>query len=107
VLNNPTVDAQLYLVYEYLKKYAPLNSDHRLAMAVFYPAYINKHPYTLFPKSVIAVNPGIYRPIDYVNLAFKKKLPLILPVIILGSIAMFYMLNRKKRSSTSGKQSPN
>jgi len=53
-------------------QYGPLNTRHKLAMSVFYPAYINEPPAKQFPKNVIAANPGIERPIDYTNLAFSQ-----------------------------------
>ncbi len=52
------------------------DTPHKLALATFYPAYLNKPVDTLFPASVTAANPNIYTPRDYVAAKLRlAKLP--------------------------------
>lgn len=61
---------QMPLVEEYFRRNAggrPLNSLQAVAMAVFYPKFMNVDENTEFPANVQASNPGIRTPADYVR----------------------------------------
>jgi hypothetical protein len=54
----------------------PLDTPHKVAMAVFYPAAIPWSPTQRFPAKVTQANPGIYTPDDYLRLMLRTaKLP--------------------------------
>lgn len=76
VAQFPDFESQMYhVVYPYLrrkKSLGPLDTEQRLYMAVFYPAYMNVPLDTLFPASVQKVNPGISTPRDYINYVRRK-----------------------------------
>lgn len=87
---------------------APLFSRNDLYMAVFYPAYMNKSPDTLFPESIQKVNPGIKTPADYARfvdariregtLLVSKRLPMIIAgTVIIGGTVWFVSRKRKSR----------
>lgn len=58
---------QLVYVEKHLESYkGRMNSLEDVSMAVFYPAAIGNPDYK-FPANVVAQNPGIYTPRDYVN----------------------------------------
>jgi hypothetical protein len=70
---------QIPYVRAYLAQYAGngLYPANKLALAVFYPAYMTKGIDTPFPDYVEESNPGIYTPRDYVaKMARNAKLPL-------------------------------
>lgn len=92
----PTRISQLKnAVYPYLMKFKPYRSDQALFMAVFYPASIDWHPYTVFPESVRSANPGINTPADFINAVYGKKNTLrnIVPIVFL--LAMYIFLKGK------------
>ncbi len=66
-----TPDQQMIQVRRFLERwhriYGDLDTPHKMAMSVFWPAYIDDDPNTLFPARVPASNPGIYTPEDYVQ----------------------------------------
>lgn len=63
-----TFESQMYnVVLPYLKKYAPLNTEQKLYMSVFYPDYMHVNPLKPFPKYVQNANPGIRNPKDYIQ----------------------------------------
>jgi hypothetical protein len=73
VQDYPDFDSQMdSVVYPYLKHYMPFTTQQSLYMAVFYPAYRFVDPNTKFPDNVIAVNPGINTPRDYINFVNKR-----------------------------------
>ena len=79
---NPTFESQMEnAVYPYLQKMSPFISEQDFYMAVFYPAYRRTDPGKPFPDPVIAVNPGITTPRDYINhvnraVATRRIIPL-------------------------------
>lgn len=82
----PTAEAQLNgPVRQYLRQYGPYTTEQAAYLAIFYPAYRNEPPYTVFPDSVRAANPGINTVQDYVN-AVKKKIRVQNGVKVGGSI---------------------
>lgn len=94
VSKYPDINSQLSgPVLTYLSKYKPFNYPYpqSLYMSVFYPAYRNRDPYSLFPDPVRKQNPGINRIIDYVNFVEKKKyVSFFLIASILVGGALFY-----------------
>jgi hypothetical protein len=58
-------------VAAYLSAAAPFSDFQNFTMAVFYPAYRNKPAGTLFPPAVVAANPGIETPEDYMALVTR------------------------------------
>jgi soluble lytic murein transglycosylase-like protein len=64
-----SVEQQLELTLRYLRRIGvrPNATLSSMCMAVFYPAYANRPPDTLFPKAVVRANPGIATPRDYVT----------------------------------------
>lgn len=85
---------------------APLFSKNDLYMAVFYPAYMNKSPDTLFPDAVQRVNPGIRTPADYARfvdariregtLLVSKPIPMIIAGTIIIGGAIWYLSRKRK-----------
>lgn len=68
VNKHPDYKSQLlYPVRRYLTQYKPFPTEQSLYLAVFYPAARNWSPTREFPDNVQTANPGIRRPIDYVN----------------------------------------
>ena len=64
----PDVESQLRgPVLWYLRPMAPFHTLQSLAMAVFYPAFRNASPDTVFPFKVRQANPGIVTVSDYVR----------------------------------------
>lgn len=61
-------------VFEYLKPYRPFPTQQSLAMAVFYPKYRSVPADTAFPVNVLAQNPGIKTPADYMKKVFPISL---------------------------------
>lgn len=102
----PTVTAQLLKpVYVYLKQHAPFKDNQALYMSVFYPRYKNVSPYTVFPDSVRKANPGINRPIDYINKVESKTLRKLSPLLILFGIGvMVYLINKKSKGGNDGEK---
>ncbi len=111
----PTFDSQMdNVVLPYLQQRkkvynagAPLFKKHDLYMSVFYPAYINENPDTLFPESIQKMNPGIKTPADYarfVDRRIKDTTLLIskpIPMIIAGTViigATIWFMSRKRKS---------
>lgn len=91
---NNTISKQLKgPVYQYLKKYMPFKNKQSLYLSVFYPNYRNVSPYKLFPYSVRKVNPGINRPIDYINKIDGINLLLPIPLFILLGVG--YIIYKK------------
>lgn len=71
----PTVEAQLRgPVLTYFSRYKPFPTRQSLYLSVFYPAYRNSPPDTVFPDSVQKQNPGIVRVADYVNHVERRRL---------------------------------
>tara|TARA_Y100000034_G_scaffold33512_1_gene41033 strand:+ start:440 stop:1210 length:771 start_codon:yes stop_codon:yes gene_type:complete len=70
--------AQARYVKQYLKRQArrspngKLDTPFKVAMAVFYPAAINKSPDWPFPPAVTRYNPGVKTPRDYTNAKFAR-----------------------------------
>jgi hypothetical protein len=70
----PNAEAQLRgPVLTYLSRYKPFPTRQSLYLSVFYPAYRNSPPDTLFPANVQAQNPGIARVQDYVDHVEKRR----------------------------------
>lgn len=68
VIKNPDFVSQMEnAVFPYLQKMSPFTSESDFYMAIFFPAYRKKDPSTPFPAYVVAVNPGIRTPQDYIN----------------------------------------
>lgn len=91
------------VVYPYLKRYAPFNTQQELYMAVFYPAYRYENPDTAFPKHVQAANPGIFTIQDYIDFVNRRINPgtmhfpfHVVPwaIFLVGGVAILYFLNR-------------
>ena len=59
-------------VLKYLNKFKPFPTDQALFMSVFLPSYRYVSPEKQFPDSVIAVNPGIKTPIDYIKKVYAN-----------------------------------
>jgi len=101
----PTIETQMKLVELYLKKYAPFKDLQSLAMSIFYPKYRNVPITTPFPDNVIAVNPTVRTPLDYINkmtAAYKKKsiLPItnqnnILPLLVGAGLVLWLIMKKK------------
>lgn len=99
----PSVEAQLNgPVRQYLRRYAPYNTEQSAYLAVFYPAYRNEALDKVFPDSVRAANPGINTVGDYVA-AVKKKISLknaakvgLSLLSVAGLTALGYYLYRKR-----------
>jgi hypothetical protein len=72
-------------VYEYFRKMMPFVSKSDLYMAVFYPAYRRKPAATVFPDSVLAANPGIRTPADYIAKAEMSVASIRLMPVAAGS----------------------
>lgn len=65
---------QMPLVARYFKSVVgskPLDTLQAVAMAVFYPKYMDVPPDTVFPDVVQKSNPGIRTPRDYLNLVLS------------------------------------
>lgn len=94
VSRNPTRESQLRgPVFQYLKKYAPLDTRQALAMSVFYPSFMRVPPLTEFPSGVQRVNPGIRTVRDYLYKVYSDSGPLLaLAVVYLG---VLFALTRK------------
>lgn len=72
VNKHPTVISQLQTpVYNYLKQYKPFTSSNYLFLSVLYPKARNWSIYKKFPDIVPLLNPGIFRPIDYIKKIYK------------------------------------
>ncbi len=106
VTKNPTFAGQLRgPVLKYLKSHAPFQNDQALFMAVFLPSYKNKPAGTPFPDSVLAVNPGIKTPLDYMNKVYGKirNMPTLaaggggLALAALSILAFFLLKGKKKK----------
>lgn len=85
-------------VYNYLSAYTPFTTKQSLTMSVFYPAYRSVDPDTVFPDSVLRVNPGINTPADYMNFVYgiRKQIPLILIGAAIAGIAyVFFSLSQR------------
>lgn len=81
-------------VYQYLKDFSPFPSQQSLAMAVFYPKYRDVPADTLFPDSVLAVNPGIKTPADYLRKVYKDWT---LPgaALVLVALGFIFLISQK------------
>lgn len=85
------------------KKYGPLDTQHALYMAVFYPRYITEPPDTLFPEHVREANPGIDTPADYIRFVNRRlkteflSFPKILipPTVAVGGAAVLWWILKK------------
>jgi len=85
------------VVWPYLRKYMPYSDKQSLYMAVFYPAYRNSPPSTIFPESVRKVNPGITTVQDYIDfvdrrirtaeLRLGKAIPILIAAVGIGVLA--------------------
>jgi len=106
VWRNPDRESQLRgPVLSYLKKYVPFDNRQRLAMSVFYPAFMTVPPDTVFPESVRKVNPGIETVSDYVNKVFGSNPTLPLAAIVALGILLFLTKGgRTWRNRRSGKK---
>lgn len=83
----PTFKSQMEnAVLPYLKKYAPLDTKQKLFMAVFYPAYMNTAPDTMFPERVRNANPGIDTPADYIAFVERRVRLMPDPKLVIPSI---------------------
>lgn len=84
-------------VYKYLSVYAPYPTQQSLTMAVFYPAYRNVPPDTVFPDTVLNNNPGIRTPLDYMKKVFGMSAGLQLAIVggIAAIVFVFYSLSQK------------
>lgn len=71
--SHPTIIDQMQIVYEYLVDYYPFKSRQALFMSVFYPAYRNSDPDTVFPDYIVSKNPGIVTIQDYMDKVDAKK----------------------------------
>jgi len=108
VQKYPDFKSQMYnAVLPYLKKYAPYPTKQKLYMAVFYPAYMNRPPSTVFPESVRKVNPGISTVQDYINYVDRRvKNPLIpkfaAPILLIVGIGVvsYYLYRTANRAQT-------
>lgn len=89
-------------VYNYLKPMSPFPNRQNLFMAVFYPAYRNKHPSTPFPTHVQNANPNINTVQDYMDYANRNAGRLVvkgglgLGTIALIALAYYYRKKLKK-----------
>lgn len=76
VQRNPDTNTQLaFPVREYLRRYAPLDTDQALFMAVFYPSAKEWPLDKEFPQFVQDVNPGIVTVRDYMNMVYRRPAP--------------------------------
>jgi hypothetical protein len=83
-------------VFLYLKKYAPFPTLQSLLMAVFYPKYRNVEPDTLFPQYVLASNPGIKTPADYIKRVFPDYKPLAIGGALLVAAVFFVLITSQR-----------
>ena len=96
-----TIESQLMVpVYRYLKQFAPFPTKQSLYMSVFYPAYRNVSQYKIFPLNVRKVNPGINKPLDYINKVERKNLSNVIPLLILLGIG--YLLYSQSKTKNKG-----
>lgn len=82
-LFNMTFSQQMAYVRRYLELVAsgqwagggsgPLDTQEKMALAVFYPAYRNRPLDTPLPQSARDANPGVYTLGDYVNRVLKPS----------------------------------
>lgn len=91
---KPTAVKQLYgPVLQYLEKYAPLDTDQKLFMAVFYPPAMEWPIDREFPESVQAANPGIKTVRDYINKVYRRPDPYqILIIAAAAAGVLFYFI---------------
>lgn len=82
-------------VYRYLKQFEPFPNEQSFAMAVFLPSYRNVPPDTLFPDSVLKVNPGIKTPADYISHVFPNWIPPAIIAAVLIAGLFLYTLSQK------------
>jgi hypothetical protein len=100
VNRQPDFDSQMDgAVYEYFRRQGPYLSKSDLYMTVFYPAYRRKGANTVFPDSVLAANPGIRTPQDYIDKADATVAGIrLIPaagtaaVLIAGGIALYLFM---------------
>lgn len=97
----PTAEAQLRgPVTTYFSRYKPFPTRQSLYLSVFYPAFRNAPPDTVFPQSVQNQNPGIVRVSDYVNHVEKRrglqamKGPASALLLLAGAGALWYIVKR-------------
>jgi hypothetical protein len=99
VEKNPTIEQQLLNpVYHYLREFRPFPTEQSLTMAVFYPAYRSIDMKTPFPDSVVAVNPGINTPLDYIKKVFGDDwIPSasVAVLVVAGAVLFLTMLFQK------------
>ncbi len=90
-LYGMTGQQQMYYVEKYFSPYkGRLSSQEDVYMAVFYPKAIGNPDYR-FPASVTAVNPGIYTPRDYAEMANRRaKLTPYVGALLAGGLSRAY-----------------
>jgi len=77
VTRSPDALSQLQgPVRRYLAKYAPLDTDQRLFMAVFYPLAMDWSLDREFPDNVQKANPGIVTVADYIRKVWRRPDPM-------------------------------
>lgn len=90
VNQNPTIIDQLKgPVYNYLKMYAPLDSDSKLFMAVFYPRGMNWSLDREFPDYVQKNNPGIVTVRDYIRKVYRQPDPWGITIAVIAIAGVF------------------
>jgi len=99
VQRNPDALSQLDgPVRRYLLQYAPLDTDQKLFMAVFYPEAMEWPLDREFPQWVQDANQaaGIKTVRDYMNHVWRRPDPWAITLIVLGigGVALFTLLNR-------------
>lgn len=93
----PDIVSQLPLVQTYLSQYAPYATEQSLYMAVFYPAARTWPSSQQFPDSVIKANNGIIKtPLDYINFVHASALKAYLPFLVIGGIALVFIITQTK-----------
>jgi len=94
---NPDVSSQLFFpVKQYLEKYKPFPTEQSFYLSVFYPAARSWNPNQFFPDSVLAANPGINTPGDYVRKVRGKINGIgIASILLFGTLALLKLLNVK------------
>lgn len=99
VAKNPTIQDQLPLVERYLSQYKPFANKQALYMSVLYPSARNWPSTRLLPEIVRTANPGINTPADYVRKIEGGKIVVTVgvPLIIIGSIAAYFIWKGQKR----------
>lgn len=86
VSRHPDSIGQLYgPVKAYLSQYAPLDTEHKLYMSVFYPVAMRWDPMREFPDFVQKANPGIRSVQEYIDKVNRRLDPLALTT---GAIAL-------------------